>query len=190
MIDTDIAWCHRTFNSQQGCSGERCLLAKLGLCYADKLVTLYGRNFEEVILTSPQYWQQPWKWELEAAVQNHALRIFCGSLMDINDRQADEWRGKLWPIIKNTPHLVWMLLSKVPERYEVTLPPDWGDGYSNAWLGASVLNSEDFRRNTSALRSVNAALRFLSIEPLMSAIRNPDLTGIGQIIVGGLSGPN
>lgn len=57
------------------------------------------------------------------------------------------------------------------------------------WLGASVLNAEDFRRNTKSLRAVNAVHRFLSMEPLFGPVKDPDFTGISQILVGGLSGP-
>lgn len=85
-----------------------------------------------------QLLEQPWQWEAEAAGEGKAFRIFCGSLMDINDRKADAWREELWPIIEMTPHLVYMVLSKIPERYVETLPDDWGNGYPNVWLGAST----------------------------------------------------
>lgn len=189
MKDSNIAWCHHTFNPFRGCSGERCQLAKLGLCYAEAMETARGRDFSQVIPTSPKYWQQPWDWEAEASAAGEALRVFCGSLMDINDRQADAWRAELWPIVKVTPHVVYMLLTKLPERYAQTLPPDWGQGYPNVWLGASVLNAEDFRRNTRALRAVKAARRFLSMEPLFGPVPQPDFAGISLILVGGLSGP-
>jgi protein gp37 len=82
-----------------------------------------------------------------------------------------------------------MVLTKIPERFSETLPDDWNDGYPNVWLGASVLNAEDFRRNTRSLRAVKAPKRFLSIEPLLGSVASPDLSGIDQILVGGLSGP-
>jgi len=75
MKDSNIAWCHNTFNPWRGCSGERCQLAKLGLCYADTMETARGRDFEELILTSPGYWEQPWQWEAEAAAKGVAFRI-------------------------------------------------------------------------------------------------------------------
>lgn len=165
------------------------MLAALGMCYADKMETAHGRNFEEVIPTSATYWQQPWKWEADGQQAGTASRVFCGSLMDFNDRQADDWRQKLWPIMKHTPHLVWMCLTKIPGRFVETLPRDWGSGYENVWLGASVLHSEDFRRNTRELKAVPAARRFLSMEPLFGPVSNPDFSGIDLVVVGGLSGP-
>jgi len=189
MRDTDIAWADATFNPQRGCSGERCQLTKLGLCYAENMETAYGRDFKKVVLTTPEYWQQPRQWEIEAAAIGKAYRVFVGSLMDFNDRQNRGWQEDFFSMVSMTPHLVYMLLSKIPERYPETLPADWGEGYANVWLGASVLNAEDFRRNTKSLRAVKAARRFLSAEPLMGPIKDPDLTGIDQLIVGGCSGP-
>jgi protein gp37 len=189
MKDSNIAWCHATFNPFRGCSGERCPLHTLGLCYAEARVTRLKQDFAKVIPTSPEYWQQPWDWEKEGETTGTALRVFCGSWMDINDRQAAAWRSKLWPIVKATPHVIYMMLTKIPERYPETLPDDWGEGYENVWLGASVLHAEDFRRNTKSLRAVKAKLRFLSMEPLFGPVTNPDFTGISQVIVGGLSGP-
>jgi protein gp37 len=186
---TDISWCHYSHNPWRGCTGERCVLAKSGLCYADNMETARGRDFQQVIPTTAQYWLRPWKWDAEAKRAGQAKRVFCGSLMDFNDRQADDWRKQVWPIIKYTPNLVWLLLTKIPERFKETLPADWGDGYRNVWLGATALHAEDFQRQTKHLRSVNAARRFLSLEPLFGAILKPDLTGIDLALVGGLSGP-
>ena len=188
MRDSDIAWTHATFNPQRGCSGERCQLTKLGLCYAENMERAQGRDFKKVILTSPKNWNEPGRSEIEAALIKKAYHVFVGSLMDFNDRQNRGWHEDFWSITKITPHLVYMILTKVPERYPETLPADWDEGYANVWLGASVLNSEDFRRNTKALRAVKAARRFLSMEPLLGAISHPDFTDIDQVIVGGCSG--
>jgi protein gp37 len=189
MKNSEIAWTDHTFNPWRGCSGERCLLAAKGLCYAENMETARGRDFLKIIPTAPANWQQVFKWEAEAAGHGVAYRVFCGSLMDFNDRKADMWRGDVWPIIRRTPHLVWLLLSKNPERYQETLPSDWKDGYQNAWLGASALNAEQCRRNANALRAVPAVKRTLSLEPLMGRIPNPDFTDIAQVFVGGCSGP-
>jgi len=189
MRDSDIAWTHATFNPQRGCSGERCQLTKLGLCYAENMERAYGRDFKKVVLTSPNNWKEPKRLEIEAALANKAYRVFVGSLMDFNDKQNRGWHEDFWALVQLCPHLVFMILTKIPERYPETLPADWSKGYSNVWLGASVLNAEDFRRNTKALRAVKAARRFLSAEPLMGAIPAPDFTGIDQLIVGGCSGP-
>lgn len=128
MRDSDIAWTHATFNPQRGCSGERCQLTKLGLCYAQNMERARGRDFKNVILTSPNNWNEPKRLEIEAAAIKKAYGVFVGSLMDFNDRQNRGWQEDFWSLTKLTPHLVYMILTKVPERYLETLPSDWNEG--------------------------------------------------------------
>jgi protein gp37 len=67
----------------------------------------------------------------------------------------------------------------------------WADTYPlpNVWVGASVEHAKTLGRIT-ALRDVPAALRFLSIEPLIGPLPDlrPHLDGIDWVIVGGESG--
>jgi protein gp37 len=59
---------------------------------------------------------------------------------------------------------------------------------SNVWQGVSVEN-EDYTWRVDCLRRVPAALRFLSVEPLLGPITSLPLEGIHWVIVGGESGP-
>jgi protein gp37 len=58
----------------------------------------------------------------------------------------------------------------------------------NLWMGVSV-ESDRYLFRVSDLREVPAALRFLSVEPLLGPLPNLDLTGIDWVITGGESGP-
>jgi protein gp37 len=58
----------------------------------------------------------------------------------------------------------------------------------NVWMGVSVENAA-YRFRIDHLREVPAAVRFLSIEPLIGPVGELDLTGIHWVIVGGESGP-
>jgi protein gp37 len=58
----------------------------------------------------------------------------------------------------------------------------------NVWLGTSV-ESDEYLDRISDLRKVNAAVRFVSFEPLLGSVAAADLTGIQWAIVGGESGP-
>lgn len=57
----------------------------------------------------------------------------------------------------------------------------------NVWIGASVEDRERKSR-IADLRKIPAAIRFLSIEPLLEDLGPTDLTGIDWIIVGGEAG--
>jgi protein gp37 len=58
----------------------------------------------------------------------------------------------------------------------------------NVWLGVSIENAQ-FNKRVEVLRTVNARIRFLSIEPLLGPLGKLDLSGIHWVIVGGESGP-
>ena len=93
-------------------------------------------------------WRNPVKWQKSAsaffAEHGRRQRVFCASLADVFDNQAPpEWRADLFTLIRQCPDLVWQVLSKRPQNMARFLPPDWGDGYPNVWLGASA-ESQDY----------------------------------------------
>ena len=59
----------------------------------------------------------------------------------------------------------------------------------NVWLGVTVENRSYLNR-IDYLRNVPAAVRFLSLEPLLGPLPNMDLSNINWVIVGGESGPS
>lgn len=117
------------------------------------------------------------------------IRMFTCSLSDFFHAKADEWRPVAWEIIRNTPNVIYLILTKRPARILTHLPKDWGDsGYSNVWLGTSIGDNKSVHY-ADVLRKVPAAVRFLSCEPLIEDITdNLDITGINWIIAGGESG--
>lgn len=59
---------------------------------------------------------------------------------------------------------------------------------SNVWMGVSI-ESADYLWRADHLREVPAAVRFLSLEPLLGPLGNVELADIDWVIVGGESGP-
>jgi protein gp37 len=77
-------------------------------------------------------------------------------------------------------------LTKRSERLAKLAPKlDWAP---NVWMGGSVENA-DYVSRVDDLRAVGAAVRFLSIEPLLGPLPHMDLSRIDWVIVGGESGP-
>jgi protein gp37 len=70
--------------------------------------------------------------------------------------------------------------------FEVDLMRCWPLG--NVWLGTSI-ESDDYVGRADALRAASAAVRFLSLEPLLGPLPSLDLGRIDWVIVGGESGP-
>lgn len=110
----------------------------------------------------------------------------------------DDVRSRLFDLIDETPNLDWLLLTKRPENIDRMMPEadshmvSWAHAgpvpiRPNVWLGTSV-GVRDTLWRIDHLRKVPAAVRFLSIEPLLEDLGTIDLTGINLVIVGGESG--
>jgi protein gp37 len=138
-------------------------------------------------------WDQPAKWQA-ALAKHQAYRVFTCSLSDFFHHKADEWRPSAWDVIRATPNLVYLILTKRPERILNGLPSDWPNNYPNVWLGVSV-GSRQTLNKMDTLRSVPIhpeALRWISAEPLLEDIcETPSfrLDGFGWVVTGGESGP-
>jgi protein gp37 len=82
---------------------------------------------------------------------------------------ADKWREDAWKVIRDCVHLDWLILTKRPELIADRLPPDWGNGYGNVWLGVTVGARSSMGR-IKLLKKIPAAVRFVSAEPLLEPL--------------------
>lgn len=204
MKDTKIEWTGTfdaegvlkpgyTFNPWIGCTkvSPACLN-----CYAENLMdTRYGRvdwgQGNPRSKTSASYWKQPVKWNKEARDSGIPSKVFCASLADVFDAEVEQaWRDELWAVVRATPWLIWLILTKRPQNMPAMLPPDWGIGYQNVWLGTSVENQQYANLRIPLLTAVPAIVHFLSAEPLLGPIEFQTLDDVEWVIVGGESGPN
>lgn len=164
---TKISWADMTFNPWIGCEG---ISPGCDHCYAEAYAKRVGRDFAKRTRTSEAYWRQPLKWNA-AAPATGKFRVFCASLADVFDNQVEPaWRADLFKLIRATPNLRWEILTKRIGNAAKMLPDDWGDGYPNVLLGATVVNQEEFDRDIDKLLAIRAAARFLSLEPLLGPI--------------------
>ena len=66
-----------------------------------------------------------------------------------------------------------MLLTKRPQNIPKMLPPDWGEGYRNVWLGVTAENQGWFDRRWKDLQNISAVIKFISYEPAVGPLRLP-----------------
>lgn len=177
--DTSIAWCDHTFNPWIGCTKVSPLCTN---CYAEVQTfarVQRGRGRElwgptaDRHRTSDSNWRQPLAWNAAAAAAGERHRVFCASLSDVFEdrRDLDPWRADLWKLIDQTPSLDWLLLTKRPQNVRRLAPEET---LRRCWVGYS---GADYR-GIGWLLDVPAAVRFLSLEPLIEPI---DLTRITAI---------
>ena len=133
-----------------------------------------GKDFN--IVTRAKGFYAPLKWK-------DAQRIFVNPWSDFFIEDADEWRDEAMGVIRATDH-IYMILTKRIECANFERYRDWP--WPNVWLGVSVENQRHKWR-IEKLRDTPAAMRFLSLEPLLEDLGELDLEGINWVIVGGES---
>lgn len=101
-------------------------------------------------------------------------------------KEADEWRVDAWNMIRQRPDLEFLILTKRIERFEVSLPDDWGRGYDNVTIGCSVENQEMADARLPLLTSYPIKKRFIACAPLLGPIDlMPYLDAVDHVTVGG-----
>jgi protein gp37 len=192
-VNSGISWTHNTWNPWMGCDK---IAPECSHCYIDRMIQkmknpITGeprQPWGEIFRTSEGNWKNPLRWEKKAAKRGKSIRVFTCSESDFFHQGADDWRPEAWEIIKNTPHLLYQILTKRSGRIASHLPPDWGDGYENVWLGVTAGSSESMVQ-IDKLREVVARTRFVSAEPLLEDVsKTINLKGIDWLIAGGESG--
>jgi len=143
----------------------------------------FGLTLHEDRLEQPLRWTRP-------------RRVFVDSMSDLFHEAVPEgFIHRVWLVMTVAQRHTFQVLTKRPERARDILRwdhlgptgPDWAP--PNVWVGTSVENAR-WRTRIDALRETNAAVRFISAEPLLGPLTpDLDLSGIDWIIIGGESGP-
>lgn len=191
--NSKIEWTDHTFNPWWGCTkvSEACKH-----CYAEAWSKRVGQKVwgpkADRRLFGEKHWLEPHKWNADALSARRRRRVFCASMADVFEdrRELDPWRRKLWELIEATPQLDWLLLTKRPEL--VAALARWGNHWpGNVWLGTTVENQEAAKTRLPHLAEIPAAVRFISAEPLLGAVKIEPWLGtvVDWVITGGESGP-
>jgi protein gp37 len=195
--NSKIEWCDHTFNPWIGCQK---VSPGCDHCYAEAMMDHRYKRVQwgphgERQRTSEQNWKKPIQWNAQARTfrkeKGHRPRVFCASLADVFDNQVDaSWRDDLFvALIRKCNRLDWLVLTKRPENIEKMLPMDWGDGYSNVWLGTTAEDQKRFDLRWKRLKRIPATVRFISYEPALGPVRLPSSGSLPDwLISGGESG--
>jgi len=229
--NSNIEWCDHTFNPWEGCTKVSPGCAN---CYAEARNVRFrgGENWgkgKPRRRTSAGNWKLPLRWNKLAEFQNQIWekqvsqlggeanasaagyvkprrkRVFCASLADwLDDEVPLEWLADLLDVIRLTPHLDWLLLTKRPQNWRARVTAvlarairdcgesedkytdefysfvkNWAHGRppQNVWLGATVEDRKRADERIPSLLMIPAKIRFLSCEPLLEAVIFPTWPG-------------
>lgn len=172
---THISWGDSTFNPWIGCTK---VSPACDHCYAEvstpsrTMQVQWGNHPRH--RTSPSYWKAPLNWNRKAALAGTRPFVFGGSLCDVFDNQVDpQWRADYFELIRATPHLVWLLLTKRPQNIE-RMSIEAGGLPTNAAIGCTVVTQIEANRDIPILvrakHALGALFAFLSMEPLVELV--------------------
>jgi len=188
---TSIEWCDATFNPWWGCVK---VSPACDNCYAERDAhrfapgrELWGAHSERRTF-GEAHWQAPRRWaKTMPAKLGRRPRVFCASMADVFDNQgpASE-RERLFELIRVTPELDWLLLTKRPQNIVRMVRSHGsiaGNGTrylpDNVWLGTTAEDQQRADMNVRALlqcrEELGARVLFLSIEPMLGPV---DLTAL------------
>lgn len=192
MKDSHIEWTTHTFNEWEGCSH---VSPGCDRCYAefdcDKRFGRVDWGPEGQRRRVKTTLNAPLKWQKEADHSGKRARVFCSSLSDVFDAHKSiqqEWRDHLWEMIRRTPALDWLLLTKRPQNMKRYLPEDWGNGYPNVCLMVTVEDQKRAEQRIPILLDTPARYKALSVEPMLGPVElDPWITDLSWIITGGES---
>ena len=183
-MSSKIEWTEETWNPVTGCDkvSDGCKH-----CYAETMAKRlkamntsgYENGFEISILENRL--EQPFK-------RKKPTKYFVNSMSDLfHEKVPFAFIDKIFDVINKTPQHVYQILTKrsarMSEYFETRETP------SNAWIGVTVENKKQGLRRIDHLRTIDATIRFLSVEPLLEDLGKINLKNIDWVIVGGESGP-
>ena len=183
MSATTIEWTEMTWNPVTGCSkvSPGCLN-----CYAERMAkrlqAMGQSNYRDgfAVRTHAQMLGAPFSW-------TKPRMVFVNSMGDLfHEEVSADFIRRVFDVMERTPRHTYQLLTKRTERLvEVASVLPWPD---NVWMGVTVEDNERLSR-AQRLQAVPAAVKFLSVEPLLGPLPDLDLAGLDWVIVGGESGP-
>jgi protein gp37 len=175
---SEIEWTETTWNPTTGCTK---VSAGCKNCYAEAMT----KRFES-------------KWGKFNNIQIHIDRLqlpykkrsptvyFVNSMSDLfHNKVPDSFIQKVFKTMnENSRHTFQILTKRADRLIKLNSKLNWTE---NIWMGVSVESPSVFNRIEPLIRS-NAKVKFLSIEPLLSSVKQIPLDGIDWVIVGGESG--
>lgn len=183
MAQSTIEWTESTWNPLTGCTK---ISPGCKFCYAERMAKRlqgmgqrrYANGFRltlhEDVLELPLSWKKP-------------QLIFVNSMSDMFHKDVPAWFiQKTFDVMRCASWHQFQVLTKRSGRLRDLSPAtDWPD---NLWMGVSV-ERKDYVFRIDHLREAGAAVKFVSLEPLLGPLPTLDLRGIDWVIVGGESGP-
>ena len=178
-----IQWTNSTWNPVTGCTK---VSPGCKHCYAERMARRlramgqrnYANGFSLAVhdnaLELPLTWKSP-------------RTVFVNSMSDLFHRGVPtDFVLRVFDVMSRADWHTYQILTKRSGRLgELDPELEWAP---HIWMGVSV-ETQRFQFRTDDLRQTRAAVKFLSLEPLLGPLPSLEIEGIDWVIVGGESGP-
>ena len=178
-----IEWTEVTWNPVTGCTK---ISHGCKFCYAERMskrlkamgMEKYRNGFSvtlhDYVLDEPLKWREP-------------RLVFVNSMSDLFHKSVPtEFIQSVFEVMNQASQHTFQVLTKRPSRVsQLNGKVNWTP---NTWMGVSI-ESEKWIDRLDILKSTDAQIKFLSLEPLLGPLPSLDLNGIDWVITGGESGP-
>jgi protein gp37 len=189
---SSIEWTEATWNPTTGCDRtspgcDHCYAMTLAKRLKAMGVAKYQRDGDARtsgpgfgVTLHPDALELPRRWA-------NPRTVFVNSMSDLfHDEVPTEFILRVFEVMASTPRHTYQVLTKRSRRLtkiagELPWPP-------NVWMGVSI-ESDRYAFRANHLRAVPAAVRFLSVEPMLGPVPRLELSDIHWVIAGGESGP-
>ena len=138
---------------------------------------VHKQNPELVVRSAKRTFEAPLAWHRALTGKEPLSQrlVFVCSWGDFWHEEADPWREEAFAVMRQTPHLIYQITTKRLNRAGRNLPPDWiteehPNGYPNVWIGVSIEEQAQLLTRLRLLDELPAVLKFVSFEPLLTAI--------------------
>ncbi|GAC1672928.1 MAG: phage Gp37/Gp68 family protein [Candidatus Acidiferrum sp.] len=185
---SSIEWTDATWNPIRGCTK---ISPGCKHCYAETFAERFrgvkGHPYEQGfdLRLVPEKLAEPLRWR-------SPKMIFVNSMSDLfHDKVPDEYIIAVARVMAASRWHTFQVLTKRSKRLRQLLSThlDFAANQPHIWWGVSVENRKHGLPRIADLRSAPAAVRFLSVEPLLEDLGTFDLTNMSWVIAGGESGP-
>ena len=181
-LGSNIEWTESTWNPVTGCNK---ISPGCKYCYAERMAERlqamgqpnykdgFKLTLQPKMLELPLHWKKP-------------QTIFVNSMSDLfHDDVPLDYIQRVFDVMRRAHWHRFQVLTKRGDRLAGLSPEiDWPD---NVWMGVSVENA-NYTDRIDDLRTTGAAVKFLSLEPLLGPLPKLNLKHIDWVIVGGESG--
>jgi protein gp37 len=187
-LNSHIEWTDATWNPVRGCTK---ISPGCKHCYAETFAERFrgvkGHPYEQGfdLRLVPHKLIEPFSW--------HSPKlVFVNSMSDLfQPGVPDDYAEAVSNVMVKADWHTYQVLTKRSDRLNTLLNGRlrFAAERNHIWWGVSVEDRKYGLPRVEDLRNSPAAIRFLSVEPLLEDLGELNLTGINWVIVGGESGP-